>query len=60
MTTVSAAVLLFLVMDPLGNVFVKAELGWMKVLFCGGGLVVGLVVGGGAMALLRRRRGRPA
>jgi ketosteroid isomerase-like protein len=44
-------------MDPLRNVFVKAEEMWAKVLFGGGGLVVGLIVGGGAALLLRQRRG---
>jgi len=47
-------------MDPLTNVFVKAEIWWVKLLFGGGGLVVGLVVGVGALVLLRRRRSRPA
>jgi len=48
-------------MDPLGNVFVKAEVRWIRRLFGASGLVVGLVVGGGAAFLLgRRRKGRRA
>jgi ketosteroid isomerase-like protein len=43
-------------LDPLGNVFIQAEQAWMKGIFGVGGLVAGLVVGGGAMLFLRRRR----
>jgi ketosteroid isomerase-like protein len=44
-------------MDPLGNVFVLAELKWNRILFGAGGLLVGLVLGGGGVLLARRRRG---
>jgi ketosteroid isomerase-like protein len=43
-------------MDPLGNVFVRAEVQWTRILFGGGGLLLGLVVGAGGMWLARRRR----
>ncbi len=43
-------------MDPLSNTFVQAELKGVRLLFGGGGLVVGLVAGAGATLLLRRRR----
>jgi ketosteroid isomerase-like protein len=43
-------------MDPLGNVFVRAELEWNRILFGAGGLLVGLVLGGGGVLLARRRR----
>jgi ketosteroid isomerase-like protein len=43
-------------MDPLGNPFVKLERTWIKLLFGGGGLAVGVVAGIGGMLLLRRRR----
>ena len=42
--------------DPLGNPFVKVEQAWLKTLYGGGGLVLGLVVGAGGVLLLRRRR----
>lgn len=45
-------------MDPLNNVFVKAEARWIKMLFGGGGALLGLVVGSAAIVLLRRRRWR--
>ncbi len=43
-------------MDPLGNVFVRAELEWTRILFGVGGVLAGLVVGAGAVFLARRRR----
>jgi ketosteroid isomerase-like protein len=43
-------------MDPLANPFIQVEQTWMKTLFGGGGLLVGLVVGAGGILLLRRRR----
>ena len=41
-------------MDPLGNPFIQVEQTWMKILFGGGGLLAGLVVGAGGVLLLRR------
>lgn len=46
-------------MDPLGNPFIKVEQTWIKILFGGGGLVAGLVVGVGGARLLRRRPRAP-
>jgi Domain of unknown function (DUF4440) len=43
-------------MDPLDNPFIKVEQTWMKILFGGGGLVVGLVIGAAATLLFRRGR----
>lgn len=43
-------------MDPLGNVFVRAEIQWTRILFGAGGLVAGLAVGAGGILLWRRRR----
>ena len=43
-------------MDPLGNPFIQVEQTWMKILFGGGGLLAGLVVGAGGILLLQRRR----
>ena len=43
-------------MDPLGNPFIRVEQRWMKALFGGGGVLVGLVAGVGGTLLLRRRR----
>ncbi len=43
-------------MDPLGNPFIKVEQTWMKLLFGGGGILAGLVIGAAATLLIRRRR----
>ena len=46
-------------MDPLNNPFLTLEQMWLNLLFGGGGLLVGVVVGVGGTLLLRRRS-RPA
>ncbi|MGH7388341.1 MAG: YybH family protein [Candidatus Rokuibacteriota bacterium] len=43
-------------MDPLGNPFIRVERTWTRILFGGGGLLVGLLAGAGGTLLLRRRR----
>ena len=43
-------------MDPLRNPFIAVEQTWLKLLFGGGGLAAGLLVGVAGMLLLRRRR----
>jgi ketosteroid isomerase-like protein len=42
-------------MDPLGNVFVRTELRWNRILFGLGGGLVGLLVGAGGVYVMKRR-----